>query len=136
MSALITPATKDFTLANGLAIYKGSEWEIAVSIAEMDKLVKTPFDLTGFTGKCSIKEKAGDDVALAEPTVTITDAANGQFKMVLSSELTANIPTNGKAFNKVSQYQYDVYLTDSNSNSYRALQGMVEVSPSVTEEDD
>ena len=43
MSAAITPATKDFTLANGLAIYKGSEWEITISIAEMESLVKTPF---------------------------------------------------------------------------------------------
>ena len=136
MPATITPAAKDFTMDNGLAIYKGSEWEITVSISEMANLVKTPFDLTGFTGKCSIKEKAGDDVPLAEPTVTIFDATNGSFKLYLGSELTANIPTTGKTFNQVSRYQYDVYLIDAEDNAYRALQGMVEVSPTVTEEDD
>ena len=136
MSAAITPATKDFTLANGLAIYKGSEWEITISIAEMESLVKTPFDLTGYTGKCSIKVNAGDDAPIAEPVVTILDATNGQFKISLSSALTENIPTTGKTYNKVSQFQYDIYLTDANGNSYRALQGMVEVSPNVTEEDD
>lgn len=136
MSTVITPATKDFTLANGLAIYKGSEWEIQISVAEMDCLVKTPVDLTGFTGKCTIKEKAGDDVPLAEPTVTITYPLEGAFRISLSSELTANIPTTGKAYNQVSKYQYDIVLTDDDDNSYRALQGMVEVSPCVTEEDD
>ena len=136
MSALITPANKDFTMSNGLAIYKGSEWEIMIGILEQECLERTPFNLTGYTGKCSIKEKAGDDVPLAEPVVTITDAVNGVFTINLSSTQTANIPTTGKAFNQVSKYQYDIYLTDSNDNSYRALQGMVEVSPSVTEEDD
>lgn len=136
MSALITPANKDFTMSNGLAIYKGSEWEIKIGILEQECLERTPFNLTGYTGKCSIKEKAGDDVPLAEPVVTITDAVNGVFTINLSSTQTANIPTTGKAFNQVSKYQYDIYLTDSNDNSYRALQGMVEVSPSVTEEDD
>ena len=136
MSAKITPASKDFTLANGLAIYKGSEWAITISVAEQDCLERTPFDLTGYTGKCSIKEKAGDDVPLAEPVVTINDAVNGTFTISLSSDLTANIPTNGKTYNQVSKYQYDIYLIDGDSNSYRALQGMVEVSPSVTEEDD
>ena len=136
MSALITPANKDFTMSNGLAIYKGSEWEIMIGILEQECLERTPFNLTGYTGKCSIKEKAGDDVPLAEPVVTITDAVNGVFTINLSSTQTANIPTTGKAFNQVSKYQYDIYLTDANDNSYRALQGMVEVSPSVTEEDD
>ena len=136
MSAKITPASKDFTLGNGLAIYKGSEWFITISIAEQDCLERTPFDLTGYTGKCSIKEKAGDDVPLAEPTVTIDDATNGVFTISLDSSLTANIPTNGKTYNQVSKYQYDIYLTDGDGNSYRALQGAVEVSPSVTEEDD
>lgn len=133
---MITPATKDFTLDNGLAIYKGSEWEIQISVSEMDCLVKTPVDLTGFTGKCSIKEKAGDDVPLAEPEVTITYPEEGSFRISLSSELTSNIPTTGKTHSQVSKYQYDIYLIDSNNTAYRALQGMVEVSPSVTEEDD
>lgn len=136
MSAKISPANKDFTLGNGLAIYKGSEWTITVGVSEQDCLERTPFDLTGYTGKCSIKENAGDDVPLAEPIITITDATNGLFTMSLAGDLTANIPTRGKTFNQVSKYQYDVYLIDSDENSYRALQGMVEVSPSVTEEDD
>lgn len=136
MSAKITPASKDFTLANGLAIYKGSEWAITISVAEQDCLERTPFDLTGYTGKCSIKEKAGDDVPLAEPIVTINEPINGIFTIALSSSLTENIPTNGKTFKDVSKYQYDIYLTDANDKSYRALQGIVEVSPCVTEEDD
>jgi len=134
----LMPANLNMTLQNGLGILQGADWYIATSIIQKDSETKEeyPFDLTGYTGKCTIKKNAGDKDAIVEPVVTITDAENGEFSITLSSDITATIPTTGKAFYDTSLYQYDVYFIDENENRFRALEGYVSVSPTVTDEDD
>lgn len=138
---MITPATVNFTLCNGLAIYKGADWVVPVSVCERTvsegNIVDTPIDLTGYTGSAAIKRHTGDDEAAAIPTVEITDAVNGEFQISLSAAETSAIVVKGGDWRDVATFQYDVYLTETASGSvYRALQGYVEISPSVLDEDD
>lgn len=136
MSTKISPATLNLTVCNGLAIYQGSDWNLSVSVAERNNLVDTAVDLTGYTGVFTIRENANSASALLEADVIISEPESGAFELYISDQLTANIPTSGKTHKDVSTYQYDVYLIDSEDNSYRALQGFVEVSPSITKEDE
>lgn len=129
----ISPATINLTICNGLGIYQGAYWEIPVTVSERDKLIDTPIDLTGYTGRCTIKKCASDDEPIATPDVTITDPESGVFVISLSSNLTKNLIKRGCTHKDITTYQYDVYL-DKDGESYRALQGYVEVSPSVTDE--
>lgn len=126
----IKPATINFTIGNGLAIYKGSKWFVSVAVEEDN----SPLNLTGYRGKCAIKEHTGDDAPLLEPVIEILDG--GVFNISLSSEETGKLDTTGLNHYEVTTYQYDVYLIDENEEYYRALQGFVDVSPTVTEEND
>lgn len=134
----LAPANMNFTLQNGLGILQGSDWYIYTTVTQKDceSSEETPFDLTGYTGKCSIKVNAGDDTPIAEPVVTIEDAENGEFSLTLTSDVTADIPTTGKSYFETSLYQYDLYFIDGDGNYFRALQGYVSVSPTVTDSDD
>lgn len=134
----LAPANINFTLQNGLGIYQGSDWYVGVSVTQKDcpAGAEVPFDLTGYTGKCSIKENAGDEDPIAEPVVTIINAELGEFSLSLSSEITATIPTTGKAYFETSLYQYDLYFVDGNDNYFRAMEGYVSVSPTVTDSND
>lgn len=141
MSQIITPATVNFLLCNGLAIYKGADWVVPVTVSDRNvtegKIVDTPIDLTGLTGRCAIKKRAGDDAAVAIPTVEITDPVQGQFLISLSAEETASLIVKGKDWRDVTEYTYDLYLDDASTGvSYRALQGIVEISPSVVDGND
>lgn len=134
----LAPANINFTLQNGLGIYQGSDWYVGVTVTQKDcpNEQETPFDLTGYTGKCSIKRNAGDEDPIVEPTVTILDAEKGEFSLSLTSEITATIPTTGKAYFETTLYQYDVYFVDENENYFRAMEGYVSVSPTVTDNND
>lgn len=133
------PASINFTLQNGLGILQGSDWYVAVSVSQKNcdsNTTEEPFDLTGYTGKCSIKVNAGDEDPIAEPVVTITEPEKGEFNLSLSSEITAAIPTTGKAYFETSLYQYDLYFIDGSGNYFRAMEGYVSVSPTVTDSND
>lgn len=137
MSTIISPANVNFTRCNGLAIYRGSFWEVPVTISTRENLVDTPVDLTGFVGSCAIKLHTGDDTPVATPEVSISATTTGLFTLSLSSSLSQNIPTTGRDFEETNTMYYEVQLTDTTSQeSYRALYGEVEIIPAVLDADD
>lgn len=137
MANILAPVCINLTLASGLNIYKGSSWSLPITVSNRENLADKPIDLTGLEGICTIKKNAGDDLAVAMPKVTITDAKNGKFLISLTAEETSNFIVDGKTWRDVSKFQYDVCFTDSASGDvYRSLMGEVEVSPSVTDSDD
>lgn len=138
---MLSPATINFTICNGLAIYKGAEWSVPVTVSDRDvkegNIKDTPVDLTGYTGRAAIKRYAGDDNPLAVPSVEITNPTEGQFLISLSAAETSALIVKGGDWKDVAVFQYDVYLDEATSgSSYRVLQGYVEVSPSVVDNTD
>jgi NaMN:DMB phosphoribosyltransferase len=137
----LSPASINFNICSGLAIYVGSEWKIPVTISQRDvvqgRVIETPVDLTGATGRCAIKKYAGADASIAIPTVEITDAQNGQILISLSAEETAAIIVQGNTWRDTLTAVYDVYLDDSETGeSYRILMGTVDISPAVCDSND
>lgn len=137
MSSLITPCQINLSRNNGLCIYKGSFWEVPVTIFSRTNLVDEPVDLSGYTGTCAIKRNTGDDTPLAMPEVTISSTTSNLFTISLSSSLTQNIPTSGSTFEDYDTYYYEVNLIENESQeSYRAIYGNVDVIPAVIDSDD
>lgn len=132
MSLLLNPASINFTVSNHLNICKHSDWIVTISISDRENGIDTNIDLTGYTGKCTIKSEAGSDIVIAEPIVAIS---NNTLTVSLDSSITDNIPTDGTTYDDVSTYQYDIYLS-KDSDNFRVMQGYVEVSPTVTKESD
>lgn len=129
---IFTPATINFTLRNGTAIYKNSHWHVEISIANKEGEVTTPINLLGYTGVCQIRKTlAPNNTFSVSPIITIIDADTGTFVIDLDDSETAKIPTTGVSFEQVDRYLYEVQLIDENQNSYRILHGYVEVSPSA-----
>ena len=133
----LSPVEVNMTLCSGLAIYKGADWRVPITVSERVNLKDTPVDLRGLVGKCAIKCHAGDDAPIAMPRVEITDAKNGQFELFLPAEETIRFITEGDTWKDVSEYQYDVVFENTtNGETYRTLQGFIEVSPSVVDGND
>lgn len=130
----ITPATINFKQIDGNEILQGSDWYIEMTLVDRVAGVDTPINLTGYTGTCQIRESATSEIAVAEPTITILDGPGGTFSISLSETETATIETTGQTFKNVTRYQYEVQLNDGQGGVYRALQGYVEVSPSIIKE--
>lgn len=131
MATILNPATIDFTASEGNAILKGADWYIEISIENQEDDVTTPIDLTGFEGKCQIRESANSPKIIAPPTITIVNPTLGTFSLSLDDTVTKNIPTTGNTYKEKTRYQYDVILSKG-TEVYRVLQGSVEVSPSIT----
>ena len=130
-SCPLKPVSVDFTLENGGAIYKGSCWEACLDITERDSSTKvdTPFDLTGFSGICQIRDYSGASDIVATPTVPIQ---GNRITITLDDSVTSTIPTSGKNYFDVSTYPYDLFLS-KDGNNFKVLQGFIDVSPSITE---
>lgn len=131
----INPAELDMTLCNKLCINQGVDWFIPVRLSNRVNTVDTPISLEGLVGHSTIKKYASDTEVIVSPTVTITDAANGEFTIGLTAEQTAGLITHGRTWRDVDTLQYDVtFENESTGEVYRALQGSVDVSPACTEE--
>lgn len=130
-------AHKDFTMCSGLPIRKGSDWIVYVGMSQVgnDGVTKSPLDITGCTGRCTIKEKCGDDAAKASPTVTIVDGANGIFSLYLAASDQSNLTCPGAEYYVTTAYVYDVVL-EKDDEIFRVLEGSVEVSPRCTDDND
>lgn len=131
----LSPCRLNLTLCNGLAIFRSSDWTLSFKIYERENLTDTPVDLSGYTGKANIKKFLTDENPIAQPSVDTYE--DGTVVVSLPAELTANLICQGKTYNEPDIFQYEVILTDSETEeSFRTLFGSVEVSPSAFDNND
>ena len=92
-----------------------------------------PVDLTGYSGRGSIKAKAQDAAPVASFVIDIPNPTTGQYNVRLPAEVSALIPLTGAAYDKPTKFCYDVELYNTTSqNVARVLNGIASVSPEVT----
>ena len=71
MKSAFPTAVVDFTSCDGLAINKGADWTITLSVYDRDLYqTETPYSLDGFQGKGQIKKSVNDEV-IADIDVSI-----------------------------------------------------------------
>lgn len=131
MKSAFPTAVVDFTSCDGLAINKGADWRITLSVYDRDLYqTETPYSLDGFQAKGQIKKSVNDEV-IADIDVTID---GNVVTLSIPHERTSLIPTTGDQFYKVEKYFYDVIISNE-EETLRLLQGTVEVSPQITKEE-
>lgn len=107
-------------------IQQNASWVLNVTITDSGGTAK---NLTGYTGKSQIKSAYGASAVLAEPTVTITDAANGKLEIKLTAAQTAALAVTVPGKLPV----WDVLISNTeNTLTFRILEGNVTVTPGVT----
>ena len=82
-------------------------------------------------------EKGLCSITVGSSCTPLVYAVNGQFEIYLPASETIKFITDGDSWKDVSEYQYEVVFENTNTNeTYRTLQGFVEVSPSVIDDND
>lgn len=131
----------DLTLTNGLGIYRGSTWSLKLGVYERNSQDKseTAVILDGMSGVMQIRKYCGSPQkweVVAEPEVVV-EGEEGMISAYLSDTETLQIPLEGSdlTWDYNTDYQYDLYLVDSDGKHHRVIHGLVEVSPEVYRND-
>jgi hypothetical protein len=120
-------AAATFDLTGDNRIMQGADFSYGVKLWNRSVTPKVALSLVGATLKSQIRKKSGAPV-LAEFTVTITNAANGQATLALPASVTATLPgTSSEAF-----LQHDLLLTRADGTRIVLHQGLVEVDDRIT----
>jgi hypothetical protein len=101
-------------------IEQGATFSTSITL---DDVYGEAYNLVGYTANSQIRKSHYS----ANTTATFQTDINsntGSITLILSAAVTANIPAG--------RYVYDTKITDQNSSVLRILEGIAEVSPSVT----
>jgi len=114
----------DFTIEQGATLTRQVTWQDSVG---------SPIDLTGYTISGKIKRKTSDVQALVSFTITVTNAALGQFTFSLTASQTATLPVKHglDGQKEILECVYDIEAV-TGSTVYRILEGVCSISPEVT----
>ncbi len=97
----------------------GDTWRLDLVLEDFDEDTRTatPFDLTGVTGVAKVVTEPGGAV-IATPTVTIDDAAAGEFSLEIDAATTAVLDPD-------SELRFGVRLTWLTGEVYTVARGPV-----------
>jgi hypothetical protein len=101
-------------------IEQGATFSTSITL---DDVYGDAYNLVGYTANSQIRKSYYSSNATATFTAS-TSATEGIIYLTLSAATTANIAAG--------RYVYDAKITGSDSSVTRVLEGIVEVSPSVT----
>ena len=121
-------AAATFDLTDDNRIMQGADYSYGVKLWNRSVTPRVPLSLVGATLKSQIRKKSGAPV-LAEFTVTITNAANGEATLSLPASVTSTLPgTKPDAF-----FQHDLLMLRADGTRIVLHQGLVEVDDRITE---
>lgn len=104
-----------------LNLDQGTTFETTLSLTNDDA---TTINVTNYSFDSQIRKSFYSNNAVANITVSIVDAPNGNVKLAMTPANTANI--------KAGRYLYDVLMTDSTGVKTRVIEGIITVTPRVT----
>jgi len=111
-----------------LCISQGSDYDHTFVYTEKDGV--TPIDITGFTVRMKFKPDYDDDTILYEATsaggeFTIPNGTDGEIELSIANTVTEAWPFEDAV--------YDIEIVSATSKVTRILQGIVVLSPEVTD---
>jgi len=101
-------------------IEQGATFSTSITL---DDVYGDTYNLRGYTANSQIRKSHYSANATATFQTDI-NSNTGSITLILSAPTTANIPAG--------RYVYDTKITDQSNNVLRILEGIAEVSPSVT----
>lgn len=108
-------------IVKNLTVDRYSTYERMFSFLDKNK---NPFDLTGYAAKAQIKKYTSESLIAEFDCSVVQPPTLGRIIVTLDYGITANTDP-GK-------YSYDVLLY-SNSDTVRAVEGTIDITPNVTE---
>jgi hypothetical protein len=103
-----------------LYIEQGASYSTTITVNDV---YSSTFDLSGYSVKSQMRKSYYSANATATFTTSIS-ISTGQITLALDAPTTANI--------SAGRYVYDATIKDTSNNVTRILEGIVDVSPSVT----
>ena len=103
-----------------ITIEQGASFSTTITVNGADG---SPTNLTSYTGAAQLRKSYYSTNATATFATSI-DTVNATITLTLSAATTANIAPG--------RYVYDTTLRDTNGTVTRILEGVIDVSPSVT----
>ena len=113
----------DFTIEQGATLTRSVTWQDSAGSA---------VDLTGYTISGKIKRKTSDAQPIISFSITVTNAAAGQFTFTLTAAQTATLPVKHglDGQKELLDCVYDIEAV-TGSTVYRVLEGTCSISPEV-----
>ena len=108
-------------VTSNIYIDAGSDY---TNIITIDSAGGAPFNLTGYTVKSQIRKSYSSSTAY-NFTATIFNATSGQVQLTMTATQTELIPPG--------RWLYDVEITSSSGARKRVVEGLVIVTPQITQ---
>ncbi len=105
-----------------LYVDQGTTFNNIINIT--DDVTNTPINIAGYTITSQLRRSYYSANITANITCAISNVANGEIVMSMTAANTANI--------KPGRYVFDVLTVDTYNSTSRILEGIITVTPSVT----
>ncbi len=118
-----------------IQINQGASFELSFQIKDSDG---SPINIAGSSFIAKLRRTASDPNTIATFTAVIVDASLGKGKMSLTPTETLNISVDPStlAYRKITAAAYDLTITYSGGIKQRLLEGVANISPEVSTEDE
>lgn len=120
------------TPVKNIVINQGEDYRFQLKLYTGTSDSKTIVNITGYKFVCKVREEAEATDALLTATCNILDAVNGTVEVFFSAEDSDDLSLDGTNYSELSEYTYDVFMTDTSGNETRILCGSAYISPSVS----
>jgi hypothetical protein len=103
---------------------------LRLTLKMKDSATKQAVDLTGASAICHIRKTVKSAEILASPTITITDAENGEMELVVNRTQSLSLPTTGRTFDQMDEYVWEAFITYANGDTECIFDDSLFVRPS------
>lgn len=100
---------------------QGATFTATIDLANDDG---TPINVANNTFQSQVRKSYYSSNVVANLTITVVSAVNGNLRLSLDSANTANV--------KPGRYVYDIKMTSNTGSVTRILEGIITVTPQVT----
>ena len=105
---------------SNLVVDQGTTFSSIITVADQ---TGKPLNITNYTVKSQFR-KSYQSSSATNFTASIYDATNGKIRLQLAPSDTTNI--------QAGRYLYDIELTSPTGEKFRALEGLVIITPEIT----
>jgi uncharacterized cupin superfamily protein len=106
---------------SNLVVDQGTTFSSIITVADQ---TGTPLNITNYTVKSQFR-KSYQSSSATNFTASIYDATTGRIRLQLAPSDTSNI--------QAGRYLYDIELTSPTGDKFRALEGLVIITPEITQ---
>lgn len=111
-----------------LEAYRGDTLVVPFQARDQDGVL----DITGYSVLAQIRKKRASTTATAQFDVSVTDAVNGYFSILLTPAIWASIPYGETTNSQDSRYVWDVQLASPGGTTITTHEGLFVVLADVT----